>query len=316
MAKLEQLFHQSRPHEKIVALTPLIGDGSSRQYFRLTTEKGKRYIASLQDDGKEQDFLAKEKLLRQHRVSLPTIHHSICQEGFMLLEDLGEETLWQKLASVEGEDEELALYQKALDELLKIRSIKNGPPIPALDENKLMEEVNFTLEHLAKDLLKREREEIVQHYREICQTITQKMVFCHRDFHSRNLMVRQDSIFVIDFQDAQVGPEEYDLVSLIDDCYYEILPGNKAKLKEYYAGKLNKDFKGMIQSYDYTLLQRVWKAMGSFAYFSRHKKDNRYLKYIGPSLQKLCQILNHYPQHAPLEKILNKISLPRTDSTY
>ena len=158
---------------------------------------------------------------------------------------------------------------------------------------------------------KDEERVLLSSYENICKNISrEERVLSHRDFHSRNLMFYKKSFFVIDFQDARMGVPQYDLVSLLDDCYYEVSPSNKVFLKRYYFDRFSgygKSFEHFLKLYDYVKLQRLFKALGSFAYVYRTKKDNRYLKYIGHGFEKLRETLKNYPEFDDLRILLSKI---------
>src|SRR6185295_6505679 len=94
-------------------------------------------------------------------------------------------------------------------------------------------------------------------------------VLCHRDYHSRNLMVRGRELYIIDFQDARQGPDTYDLVSLLRDSYVDLADGVVNDLIAYFlaitqrppgpAGEFRRRF-------DLMALQRNLKALGTFGF--------------------------------------------------
>ena len=59
-------------------------------------------------------------------------------------------------------------------------------------------------------------------------------VLCHRDYHSRNLMYHQERLYIIDFQDARMGPDTYDLVSLLRDSYVDLPEQTVSDLMAYF----------------------------------------------------------------------------------
>jgi aminoglycoside/choline kinase family phosphotransferase len=142
--------------------------------------------------------------------------------------------------------------------------------------------------------------------------IEKEMVLTHRDFHSRNIMVKNDELIIIDFQDARWGIPQYDLVSLLEDCYYELDSTVKENLKKYYYNALEsvvKDqgsFEEFCSLYDDMAIQRVFKAIGSFAYIYNKRSDVRYLKYIGFAMEKLKRIMLKSPKYDILRKSIFK----------
>ena len=158
---------------------------------------------------------------------------------------------------------------------------------------------------------KKDEEVLISSYEGVCQKISsEKMVLSHRDFHSRNLIIHDESLFVIDFQDARMGLPQYDLVSLLDDAYYGISPENKKILKAYYFDRCfshSDGFGHFLKMYDYMKIQRVFKALGSFAYLYQVKKNERYLKYIGLGFDNLRITLENYPELCDLRALLSRI---------
>jgi aminoglycoside/choline kinase family phosphotransferase len=136
---------------------------------------------------------------------------------------------------------------------------------------------------------------------------SQKMVITHRDFHSRNVMVKDGQFIFIDFQDARWGVPQYDLVSLLEDCYYDIHEENRQRLKRYYFENLDpaihgqKNYEQFEALYDDMTIQRVFKAVGSFCYIYNWRKDDRYLKYIGFAMEKIRRVMTDKPVYAELK---------------
>ena len=302
--------------EKVMDTVLLDGDASTRQYYRVRT-KDRSYIVCIQNDSEKEkmsDFKNVQNIFQGAGVLVPKIYHSDLDLGYFILEDLGDVTLLKKLARMEDEERERSFYKMVLEQLLKIHSIDEVFQ-RAFDLDKLMEEVAFSLKYLLRETLayslKKEDEKVLlSSYETICKKITQAdRVLSHRDFHSRNLMFHKDSFFTIDFQDAMMGVPQYDLVSLLDDCYYEVSDDNKAFLKKYYFDHSHGyagDFEHFLELYDYVKMQRLFKALGSFGYIHQTKKDNRYLKYIGYGFENLRATLKKYPKFDPLRRLIGK----------
>lgn len=314
------------PKESLVGIKRLTGDASSRRYYRVNG-KNTSYVVCLQPpflNSKKDDFINLQSIYAENSVRVPKIYDYDLEKGYVLEEDLGDKTLLHQLASLEDPDCELKSYQKAIDELVKIQSIPRDKNLDEgftkrfFDLEKLMWEVNFTCEHLVEGFLNTElggkKDSLIKSFNKICQRLTEeKMVVTHRDFHSRNIMMKSEELIIIDFQDTRMGLPQYDLVSLLEDCYYKISSENKLKLKDQYY----KDFiqpKGLQKSkeefdylYDLMAIQRVFKALGSFAYIYQQRKDIRYLKYIGYSFEKLREILFRHKEFYELRVILSEV---------
>lgn len=320
MEKLNKNFEQEREIHK------LTGDASSRRYFRV--ESGKcDYVVCLQQpsDENKDNFVELQGILNKENVRVPEIYDYNLKKGYLLEEDLGNVTLLKFLSKLSSPSEELSAYRKALDEMIKIHSIsKDVYPSSNFsslffDRDKLMSEADFTKAQLIEGLfgqtLSEKQEKVLsQAIGEICKTLASyKMVVTHRDYHSRNIMIKDSDFIVIDFQDARMGIPQYDLVSLLEDCYYKISRSNKHTLKKEYwenflkEKEIQSSFEEFSILYDKMTIQRVYKALGSFAYIYRLRGDIRYLKYIGYAFEKLRDILFRYKDYNDLRMVLSEI---------
>ena len=105
-------------------------------------------------------------------------------------------------------------------------------------------------------------------------------MLCHRDYHSRNLMLHDGSLYIIDFQDARMGPDTYDLVSLLRDSYVDIADRELDELIAYFlalkrrrhAGRRRDEFR---RRFDLMALQRNLKALGTFGYQTMTRAEHR-----------------------------------------
>jgi aminoglycoside/choline kinase family phosphotransferase len=310
------------PKSKLLGVTALTGDASTRRYYRVKAEKNS-YVACLTDPSEKSDFVIVQDLLSKHNIRVPKIYDKNLSKGFLLEEDLGDTTLLVNLSSQTKREEEYETYKSIIDELIKIHKIQIGDSAEnyatmSFDEEKLSQEINMTHEYFLDkylstsiddsewDLIKKGFEKI---YKRIA---SEKMVLTHRDFHSRNIMVKNDELIIIDFQDARLGLPQYDLVSLLEDCYYQLNRENVDKLKKYYwenflkETKMQKTYEDFLYLYDLMAIQRVYKAIGSFTYIYDTRKDARYLKYVGFAFEKIRRIFNKYPEFNELKEVLSR----------
>ncbi len=313
----------------------LQGDASTRQYFRLTpsseqisTEPTSLVLMQLEKpepDKNEIDFTLLLKFLKNNHILVPKLFHYDVKNGLLFLEDCGNST-FEDFVKPLNSNEKLVWYEKAIDLLSNLQfysTKKIDSHCPAyhrrFDTEKLTWELNFMLEHFVKGLLQAKLSdtrinEIQSHFLELCRELeSQPLWFTHRDFHSRNLMVQNNQLVVIDFQDARMGPCQYDLVSLLRDSYVQLpepwvdnlidrFIHNKEKLE-----KNNIDKKEFIKIFDYMAIQRNLKAIGTFAYQSVCKQNNRYIQYIQPTLGYVKRTLNRQPELSSLKKALENI---------
>ena len=212
----------------IKAITPASTDASFRRYFRVFVNDQNTCIAvdappEYEDSVK---FVNIASMLAAMGIRVPKIITTNLQEGFLLIGDLGSETMLNALHQQETKAQEF--YGEAIDILYKMQTkgSKHVDGLPLYSKELLMDEMRlfvdwFCICHLQIG------PEIIDGYgfEKIFDNLAghalgQSQVFVHRDFHSRNILLSEKGdMGVVDFQDAVLGPITYDLVSLLKDCY-------------------------------------------------------------------------------------------------
>ena len=178
--------------------------------------------------------------------------------------------------------------------------------------------MHYAKKHYFQDFLgvklsPQEEETLESAFQQICQHLSrQERVICHRDYHSRNVMFKLGKVFVIDFQDARMGPIHYDLVSLLKDSYVNLSDESQEILLQYYFDQMmtrkqkdlnNEDF---FSTYELQCIQRQLKACGSFASFYNTREDLRYLKYLKPTTKAILNTLSGREDLRELYQLLNE----------
>ncbi len=131
-------------------------------------------------------------------------------------------------------------------------------------------------------------------------------VLCHRDYHSRNLMLQRGRLYIIDFQDARMGPDTYDLASLLRDSYVDIGDRELDELIAYFlALKSRTDAVEFRRRFDLMALQRNLKALGTFGYQTTTRRNTVYIQYMPRTLRYVQTNLDKYPRFARLREILS-----------
>ena len=301
------------PHlsSKAIHKKRLPGDGGHRLYFRVRAE-GKSFVlmsCGLSDPSLK-SFVEIQKILK---VPVPEIFFKDLKKGLLLLEDLGDESL-EKSFFEKGRALSLPFYCKALLDLIHAqRGIHPLRSHPWFDKAFFLREneaaarwIHEYVELLAKT---RSRTSIALPFQKLYEAFQQEMeqilsrleyqeafVFCHRDFHSRNLMLKRGRVIWIDFQDAGFGPSSYDLCSLLYDSYVPLTDKDRKALLLFYFENLPPFLKNRARSPIHIeaivktrFLQRGFKACGAFAAFKVRDKKDSHLKYILPNLERLKQ---------------------------
>jgi N-acetylmuramate 1-kinase len=137
-------------------------------------------------------------------------------------------------------------------------------------------------------------------------------VLCHRDYHSRNLMLHGSSLYIIDFQDARMGPDTYDLVSLLRDSYVDLPSTHVDELIAFFRA-----LKGHTRStaaetqefrrrFDLMALQRNLKALGTFGFMATARGNPVYIQYIPRTVNYVRAGLAKYARFARLQDLLEE----------
>jgi aminoglycoside/choline kinase family phosphotransferase len=214
-------------------------------------------------------------------------------------------------------------YRQALDMLLQLQYPQGTPPRAsciayglAFDVEKLMWELDFFSTHMlqtfcAQRLTAATQAALRGQFWKLAALIAgQPRVLAHRDYHSRNLMVHQHRLYIIDFQDARLGPSQYDLASLLCDAYIVLTGDVREELLTYYLDqKASRDGYALDrgtfrQVFDYTCLQRHLKALGTFAFQTVMKGTSRYLAAMPPTLDYIRANLTRHPEWSQLSELL------------
>lgn len=326
------LEHEGACPEIPFTLTPLSGDASDRQYYRINWEKpGPQSLVLMKlpqrPSPSQLPFIQVQGHLFSIGVPVPKLYDYYPELGLVLLEDLGEITLEDKVKNCLTIKEEIeALYLEALDILLQMQLQGSRPgPVncPAFqlefDGAKFIYELNFFKQYMIQGLLDKKIEwqdetTLDEQFFFLSQILAkEKKYFTHRDYHSRNLMVREQGLGVLDFQDARMGPCQYDLASLLRDSYVTLPDGLVEELLEYYLsrkeileGQKITDRGEFRRIFDFMSVQRNLKALGTFAFQKVERGKDTYIPYITPTWDYIWQNLDKYPFFKPLKKVLKK----------
>lgn len=301
----------------------LAGDASNRRYYRVILDHQSWVLMRWEPfDPENYPFLSVLKHFAKSGVNVPEVVFMAPQEGLVLLEDLGDLTLERKFLESQSQENSIEFYKMAVDEIVKIHHKATATPGNCtafnikFDTEKFLWEMNYGKDNLIEGVLKFKfsepaAKELQKIFTEICSRLDREpKKIAHRDYHSRNLMIKLDEMKVIDFQDARMGPIQYDLVSLFKDSYVDMNAEMTKYLMEYYLETsreyLPKDFSRtqFDEIYELQSIQRCFKACGSFASFYNLRNDKRYLKYLSGTLRRVLKSLTEFPDYKPFADIL------------
>lgn len=313
LEKLTTWVHQHPGFER-AHLTPVSGDASFRRYFRANGKgaNGKHITAIVMDAPPEHEdcrpFVALARHWHRHGIAVPEVFAEDLAQGFVLLEDFGDHLMLGRLNGVTADE----LYSEAMAELIRIQQVPasgENYTLPPYDESLLDREMNLFPDWLLDGLLQMDLangercmlETTFAFLRE--SALAQPQVPVHRDYHSRNLLVRPGNPVpgVIDFQDAVEGPVTYDIVSLLKDCYIEWPAARRnAWLEDFRilgkeAGLHQADTDTFRQWFELMGMQRHLKAAGIFARLYLRDGKSGYLADIPRTVNYLVEASRPLP---------------------
>ena len=319
-ARIEQFLRESGLAGAGARVVPLTGDASDRKYFRIIAGDGTAFVLALHAgaiDFSTLPFANVAELLRQVPLPVPAVLGHSDALGIIALQDLGDVTLQAHLGAATP-NEHAALYRQAVEliGLLQRRgkALESPASLPyriAFDVEKLTWELDYFVKHFVEGyrgvaLGGADRTALAEEWSVIvAELAAEPRVLCHRDYHSRNLMLHEGRLFIIDFQDARMGPDTYDLASLLRDSYVDITERELDELIAYFLALMGgRDAQTFRQRFDLMSLQRNLKALGTFGYQTAVRRNPVYIQYIPRTLRYARTTLAKYPRFARLRGLL------------
>jgi len=300
------------------AVVPLAGDASFRRYYRLRRDRSSVVLMDAPPPQEDIDpYVTVAALLRELGFSAPEVFADDRDEGFLLIEDFGDDTYTRLLAN--GADEP-ALYALAVDTLVALQRAAEPrvtTELPPYDIERLLSEAALLVDWcvpLAGGL----REEYLALWRAVLpDAVVSPPSLVLRDYHVDNLMLLRDrpgvrSCGLLDFQDAVTGQPCYDLVSLLEDARRDIsCPLRKAMTERYLAAFPMLDRSAFLRSAAILSAQRNCKILGIFTRLWKRDGKRQYLAHI-PRVWRLLEADLRNPALTPIASWLDRHLPPET----
>ncbi len=305
-------------------ITPelISGDASFRRYFRIIVDSVSYIVV---DSPPKQvpisPFIQLAESYSRAGIPVPKVIACDVERGFMLLSDLGDIQLLSVLTADNIKD----YYQKALlllNDIATVTATEEGT-LPNYDDEFVLRELNIFIEWLAVHHLGLANDEVESCTQDVFSILVenvrqQPQVGMHRDYHSRNIMLQDNELKVIDFQDAVIGPVTYDAVSLLRDCYIrwpeesveQLMLGHYEQALD--AGLLSSkvNFAQYQRWFDLMGLQRHIKAAGIFARLNYRDNKPAYMADIPLTLEYIRDIAGRYAELAEFSQWIANVIIP------
>ncbi|WLG96351.1 aminoglycoside phosphotransferase family protein [Pseudomonas sp. FP198] len=298
-------------------LTAASSDASFRRYFRW---QGEGHSLIVMDAPPPQEnckpFVDIAFLLAKSGINVPKIYAEDLERGFLLLNDLGNQTFLDVINGENADD----LFGDALQALLAFQQLPMVAPLPSYDVALLRRELELFPEWYVKRELGIEFDTAQQQLWQqasdllINSALAQPKVLVHRDYMPRNLMLSEPNPGVLDFQDAVYGPVTYDVTCLFKDAFLS-WPQERVRgwLEDYWrqAGTLGipvqPDFEDFLRASDLMGVQRHLKVIGIFARICHRDGKPRYLADVPRFFAYIEAVIARRPELAPLDELLRSL---------
>ncbi len=324
LAQLPEFASQLR----LKSFRPASADASFRKFYRVDNQAGLSLIAIDAPPATENNaaYLKNAELFKKLHLTVPEVFAHDLQQGFFLVSDLGTETY----AHVINHDNAHHLYLDAIDALVLMQAQSQPEVFPEFDRAFIERELGIFKEwyidkHLQVSLTEQQQTTLAKVLEHITATVlAQPQVYMHRDFHSRNLIWRQQgNPGIVDFQDAVYGPITYDLVSLLRDAYQQWDEELVLDWAIRYWEKARKaglpvadDIDSFYRDFEITGLQRHLKILGLFVRLSKRDGKHHLLGDIPTVMEYVRRTCNRYRELVPLLRLLDSWENREVQSGY
>jgi aminoglycoside/choline kinase family phosphotransferase len=296
-------------------IEPIAADGSSRRFFRLKGSGGSCICLYHPHPPGEQvtendSYYRIGRHLHGQGVPVPEIFTYCREEGWFLVEDLGDRSLQEEYLQAEGQAR-LAIYRQALKVLVDLQTFGTQGFSPEwcfdtkfYDANLVRQrECHYFVQAFVQGYLglAPSLEELAEDFDLLLERALspEQRFFLHRDFQSRNLMVHRNRLWLIDFQGARLGPRQYDLAALLLDPYVNMPPATQEILLTEYLELLRKqlpiDLVDWRQRYNYVALCRNLQILGAYGFLSQEKGKIFFQQFIPTACRSLQNRLEYLP---------------------
>ena len=303
--RLKLLYHRTFGHAP-AQISSLGADGSKRRYFRLALGE-QRVIGTANTDRRENvAFLSLSRHFRRHGLAVPEIYAEDLDQGIYLQQDLGDETLFDKLQAIRGEeggfpDRLIEMYRQVLEDLPRFQVGAAGDldfsvcyPRGRFDEQSIRWDLNYFKYHFLKlvpiDFDEQALEDDFERFTAFLLE-TETGFFLYRDFQSRNIMWQEDRPYYIDYQGGRQGALQYDVASLLQDARAEIPWEIRDDLLDHYIEKVGEHTPVCREPflsyyYGYALVRQM-QALGAYGYRGLYEGKTHFLSSISHGVRNL-----------------------------
>lgn len=317
--------------EKIMDVKMLPASGSSRIYFRIYTENG-NYIATYNSNVEENNaFFAFTRHFKERNLPVPELIATSDDRRCYLQSDFGDVSLFdyvKKCVKNKFYDEEtIALYKQSIDNLIEFQIKGNenldysaAYPTPSFNKQSIIDDLNYFKYYFLKtnEEINFNETRLNDDFRTLADYAMEAPsdFFMYRDFQSRNIMVKDEHTYFIDYQGGRKGPLQYDLVSLLYQVKAQLNANIRKELLDHYKKQLSKHFKPdsiQFDKYYYSfVLLRLLQVLGAYGFRGMIQKKQHFMESIPYALKELISLRENleFPfELKELNNVLNQLEI-------
>lgn len=300
----------------------LPASGSDRRYFRLRLANGGTAMGAYNPDtGENETFARITNHLGNSGIPVPKFLGFAPDHRYYLCTDCGSATLFDLLDNRPDGDLEPELFElcaKALECLPTIQSSLDAAPdeelaatLPRFDRRALMWDLNyFKYNYLKMSGTRYDESALEDDFERLSDRIAaiQPVGFMYRDFQSRNIMVKDNNLYFIDYQGARIGPAQYDAASFLWQARARFTDNDRVRLLDHYLDALQRirpvDRDAFVADYHNVVLHRLLQVLGAYGFRGLYEKKTHFLRSIRQAVPQLARLFaaarlaDHYPQLA------------------
>lgn len=322
---LAQLY-QSYTGEAPTSIEPLPGAGSNRKYFRL---KGKESLIGVYGTSTEENraFIYMARHFSQKGLPVPRILAEAADQSAYLQDDLGDISLFQLIKqgreSGNFSDEETNILKQTIRLLPQIQfegskdmDFSYCYPLATFNHRSVLWDLNYFKYCFLKATGLEFQENLLEDdFERMADTLLQiePQVFMYRDFQSRNIMIREEKPYFIDFQGGRKGPFYYDVASFLwqakanypDSLRQELLDEYLDALRPYHAI----DKEQFLTTLRHFVLFRTLQVLGAYGFRGYFEKKAHFIQSVPYAIENLRQLLEtDFPEYPYLCLMLRKLT--------
>ena len=300
--------------QEVVRCEPLAQSGSHRQYFRVHLQNGNTLIGAYNDDVAENvAFFTYTRFFTDCGFAVPELFLVNPDQQHYLQSDLGATTLYDyRMAHRRDDgtpsDDTVAYYEKVVRALPALQlSAKKGLdfsvayPRAAFDRLSMHWDLNYFKYYFLKLVNVPFNEQLLEDdFNKLMEYLltAESEFFLYRDFQSRNIMVKDDEVYFIDYQGGRRGALQYDVASLLYDAKADLTPELRERLLNIYLDTLAEympvDRKEFISYFQGFVLIRIMQAMGAYGYRGYFERKSHFLLSVPYAVRNLKSILDSW----------------------